>query len=118
EVPTWRAARLRKARRLRTQPAPGVGSSASFALERVGCGFCAAHRGERPTEQARGQADRDQIGGGDERPGIHSLILRIRASTLASASSARIRINTAAPNRQVNPTNVIGSGQRIELSIV
>ena len=39
-------------------------------------------------------------------------------ATFASASSARMRISVAAPNRQVNPTSVIGSGQRIDGSIV
>jgi hypothetical protein len=37
---------------------------------------------------------------------------------LASESSARIRISTAAPNRQLNPIIVSGNGHNIELSIV
>ena len=50
---------------------------------------------QRPKQQRNGQRDRDAISGDDEGPGIHSRpILRIRASTLASASSARIRIRS------------------------
>ena len=43
---------------------------------------------------------------------------RIRASTLVSARSARMRISTAAPNRQVKPSADSGNGHRSELSIL
>jgi hypothetical protein len=43
---------------------------------------------------------------------------RIRASNLFSASSARIRIITTAPNKAVKPSIVSGKGHRIEESMV
>ena len=59
------------------------------------------------------------IGSSDEGPMVHSAAARrIRASTFASASSARMRISTAAPNRQVKPSAASGSGHRIELSML
>ena len=43
--------------------------------------------------------------------GIHAIASRrIRASTLASANMARIRINTMAPNNSENPSTVRPSG--------
>ena len=96
-----------------------LGFICPFLREGVGGGLGAAHRRiERKSEERRGQPDRDGIGPDDERPGAHALILRSRASTLVSASSARMRISTAAPNRQLKPTMVSGSGHSRLLSML
>src|SRR5688572_4100472 len=91
----------------------------SLWAQLVGRGLGAPHRGVRPRDQAGDRDDGHRISGGDERPGIHSAAdRRRRASTLASASSARMRISATPAKIAVRPTSVSGSGHWIELSML
>src|SRR5207248_1949 len=94
---------------------PGQASIAdvlpSFALR-------PAHLEPAPQRQARRCEEGYAINGGHEGPGIHSAILRIRASALETARIARIRISTIAAKNRVKPRSVNGSGQSIEPAMV
>ena len=76
------------------------------------------HRKQAPAEQAERAKTRQRIGGNNERPVVQDAAsLRIRASTLVSASIVRIRIRTMAMNKSVNPKAVNSNGQRISGAI-